>query len=290
MKTRILLASCFAIGLLAGCKGNHSGPSASGGSGGNGGKAVEKKPLAIDWSKEKYTAGEGHGEVHANGTKVWVQMEGFPKGTQYAVGDQKGTIEDSYGSYAEVDVADKLGDVTIDGLEKVDSGLSLKLSYPDGREGESKLPPVDFRYGLAEALKNAEHGPVRFGKEADDPKKTDSLLLVQPMQFKLFGRGGKLSEVDYIAISTQLTEVTGTKTCTGYTDNAGNAMPAMTVNLKESEVVIYDRRTGDVVTKKTFEPDNTCPQFVFTAKDANSMDNYPPDEIIEAWLKTQVKR
>jgi hypothetical protein len=284
----------FAAVLVAGACGksnssnSKSGPSAKGGDSSK--PKPAPKPLDISFHDDELTAGEGKGHVLAMGSNVTFTVEGFPKGTEYEVGDQKGEIEDSYGKNIDVDVKQKLGDTQIDDLEKFDSGLTLTISFPDGRTGSAKVPPVNFKFGLSDFLKKAEHGPVMFGKEGDDPKKTDSLLYPVAMDVKVVGRAGKLSEVDYIALANLSGDAKSTKTCGGYHDNDGKAMPDITLNLKETEVVIYDRRTGDVVQKKTFPPDDECPMFTFQQADQNSTDSSIPEEQVEAWLKTQVKR
>jgi len=67
-------------------------------------------------------------------------------------------------------------------------------------------------------------------------------------------------------------------------------MPDIELQLKETEVVIYNRRTGDEVAKKVFPPNNECPQFTFQRKDERKKDSSKPTRKIEAWLRTQAKR
>jgi hypothetical protein len=64
----------------------------------------------------------------------------------------------------------------------------------------------------------------------------------------------------------------------------------MTLVLKESEAVIYNRRTGDVVEKKVFAPDAECPTFTFTRKDQRDMDGHIPYTPIQAWARSRIKR
>ena len=102
--------------------------------------------------------------------------------------------------------------------------------------------------------------------------------------------GFLLKDVDAVAKAERLPEVKGTKKCTGYKDNAGKPSPDMELQLKETEVIIFERRTGNVVTKKVFPPDTECPMFAFRRADEKGHDSSFPTTEIKAWLKTQIKR
>jgi hypothetical protein len=60
--------------------------------------------------------------------------------------------------------------------------------------------------------------------------------------------------------------------------------------LKETEVTVFDRRTGDLVTKKTFPPDSGCPMFTFRSAGEDTQDSSMPRTKIQSWLRTQIKR
>jgi hypothetical protein len=163
----------------------------------------------------------------------------------------------------------------------VGSELTLKLTLPDGRTGESKISPISFRVHTREIFKEIDHKPVTFGTE---PAGRFDLLLGGGMTGDLIGKSGTLQQIDFFA--THMQDMTGKKTCNGY----NGPKPSIVVNLKPTEVSLWNRRTGDLIEKKTFPPDEDCPMMAMTSGDSDGVDSYPPTETIEAWLKTKIKR
>lgn len=258
-------------------------------------KPSEPKPLPIEWKSDSiqtsFTSGELQGEVYGLGTEYTITLSNFPPGSEYEIGEQKGTVESNVYHLSKVDVRNKLGGYTVEELEKFDPELTLKLKLPDGRQGETKLPPVSFKYSIKDILKKAENSPVLFGEEPEDPKPEDSLYWVDGLIGKEFiGKAGKLNEIDFVAIMIKLSDDKGSKVCTGYKDNSGKAMPDITLLFRETEVTIYNRRTGDVVEQKVFPPNTNCPTLVFKAEGENTEESSHPYAQIESWLRTMIKR
>ncbi len=247
------------------------------------------KPLTITFTNNELKADEVEGQVIASGTNVSMTVFKSVAGLKYKLGDKQGTM-DKYGSNVDVDVKDRLGGTTLDDLAKFDPNLTLELTFPDGRTGSAKVPPVDFKFGLHDLLKKAENGPVLFGTEPDDPNKTDSLLFLSYLDLKVIGKAGKLSEVDYIALARLAAEPKAKKTCSGYQDSNKKPMPDITLLEKETTATIYDRRTGNVVETKVFPPDDGCPMFTMQKEGETTTDSHIPTEKIEDWLRTKVKR
>jgi hypothetical protein len=275
MKTRLLLLVCL---VFAACtkKGRASDEA--------------KKPLEIELlaDKLKLVGEEGEGKTMGSGTEWVLHLERLPYGTRYEVGGTKGEIKDRDDAFVRIDVRDQLAGLTLEQLEKFQPDFVLRLDV-DGRKGETKLPPANMKYGLGDTLKKVENGPVLFGTEPDDPQKTDSMVWAK-MDPQVFGRAGKLFELDWIAVDHQLPTVKGSKTCTGYVDNDKKPMPDFTLRLKETEVVIYDRRTGAVVDKTVLPPDEACPTFTFRSGESKEEDSSTPHGEIEAWLRTKIVR
>jgi hypothetical protein len=94
-----------------------------------------------------------------------------------------------------------------------------------------------------------------------------------------------MQQIDFIA-TQETQDATGKKTCKGY----DGPHPTITINLKPTEVSLWNRRTGDLVEKKVFPPDDECPMMAMTSADSDATDSYPPTEKITAWLKTKIKR
>src|SRR5678815_4645838 len=107
---------------------------------------------------------------------------------------------------------------------------------------------------------------------------------------RFFGRKGKLFELDWILIVGPGEGDHGHKTCSGYSDSSQHAAPDITLVLKDTEAAIHDRRTGDVVAKKTFPPDPACPSLTLVHGDETTSDSTPPYDDIIAWARARVKR
>jgi hypothetical protein len=109
---------------------------------------------------------------------------------------------------------------------------------------------------------------------------------------KLFGPAVLFQDVDQVAITRRLSEIKGRKTCTGYKDRAGKPLPDLTIRFKETEATVFNRRTGAVVQKKVFPPDEACPMFRISIGSGHDreQDSYPPTRDIESWLSSLVER
>lgn len=261
-------------------------------------KKAETKRVEVDWKDERTFVVEGDskkkGEVAVHDGTYQVTLHGFPKGTTWKAGDEKGEVDsDIYDILKLVEVEDRFGTLPAgDAMKgKIDPKLTLTVDEPDGQQIEVELPAASAASSAHAMLERVENGPVLFGKEKPDDKPNENVLyLAGTLSWKLFGKAQTLAEVDRIAIAHQRDEVKGTKTCSGYKDNAGKAMPDLEIQLKETEVKVYDRRKGDVVEEKVFPPDNECPMFAFQSKDDNKKDSSIPTQAIESWLRSLVGR
>ena len=255
----------------------------------------ERKPLQIEWTKD--TIGnskgmiQGGGEVDVSGYKgkYHLTMRNLPKWSKWKVGTQQGKSTHSL-DLVDIEIIDKIAELTWKQLDAVDPMAELELELQDGRFGKTKLPPIGLEYAMRDVLKTAENAPVLFGKEPDDPKKQDSLYWPDgPSDKQIYGKAGKLYELDWVLITRRLPEAKSTKTCGGY-QNKGKPMPDITLALKETEVTIFDRRTGDVVEKKVFAPESTCPMFTFTRAGDTTTDSSVPYAAIDSWVRTKLQR
>ena len=256
-------------------------------------------PLAIEWVKDEKFQVKGSPKQYADvgifrGT-YQVTIYGFPKQTKWSALDKKGVIDsDIYSILKIADMSDKLGDVPADPEKqrdaKLDPGATLALELPNGATASIKLPPSGLGLSVDEALKKIENGPVLFGNEPPGGKPMESILYANGFSSPLFGRATKLRDVYALAKATLLPDVKGTKKCTGYKGKDDKPTSDLELSLKETEVVIYERRTGNVLQKKTFPPDTGCPMFTFRRADETTHDSSIPTQAIEAWLRTQIRR
>jgi hypothetical protein len=103
---------------------------------------------------------------------------------------------------------------------------------------------------------------------------------------KLIGRARRARDVDAIAIVRQLLEVKQTRTCSGYTGDQNKPAPDITLRLKETEVVVYDRRTAKSLRRFVLPPDPGCPGIVISLNPSDrTRDSGAPGAEIEAALR-----
>jgi len=256
---------------------------------------TKTRPLEVEWEKEY---GSPKGKIKDDGGTI--EVSGFqgtyhitlsvPEGGTWKLGEQKGKTQPVY-TLIDLPIQDRIGGYSFEELKAFDPKASLELTLADGRAGSVALPPVDVSYMVEEMLKKAENGPVKFGEEAEDAKQKDSLIWPEGLIGEHFlGKAGKLSELDWVLVAHKLPDEKGSKVCTGYTDSSGNAMPNLTLSLKETEATIYDRRTGDVVEKKLFAPVTECPMFTFRSEGETGSDSDTPYQPIMSWARSRLQR
>lgn len=294
----VLLLLCAALA-TGGCK-NKRDPGASGSPSSKASVTAPKradKPLEIEWHKDDEFRVKGrserYGDVSIYEGNYQITIHGFPEKTRWAVGELKGEIDSAIYDIVKIeDITGRLGEVPIAKLRdhKIDIAKSMTLDLPNGDWIELKLPPADLGLSVERALEKVENGPVVFAGEPADAKPRENIMLLESFDKKVFGRATVLADIDGVAIVRRLEEVKGTKVCSGYTDNSGKPMPNLELQLLETEVVIYERRTGEVWAKKVFPPDSECPMFTLRAPGEDKQDSSKPTQKIEAWLRSEVKR
>lgn len=293
---------CIALSTAPGCKSN-SENAAPAPSPPISAKAPAPRPappaLDIEWVDVKTSFVEKFkvkgspnqtGEASIQQNTYEVTLYGFPRGTKWSALDKNGVTDSaSRATINAVDITEKLGAVPLDQAKqrdvRLDPEASMTLELPNGAKTEIKLPPARVGPAVYNTLKQATTGPVLFGKEPPDEKPMQSIIIGWAMEPEIIGNAKMAKDIDAVAISTQLADVKGTKKCTGYTGGKGD----ITLQLKETELVIYERRTGKQMAKKTFPPDQTCPKFAIQDNKGSANDSSIPVEAMRAWLKTQVK-
>jgi hypothetical protein len=212
-----------------------------------------------------------------------VSLENFPQGVAMELGSASGIVGE-YGGSVALDISDKLGALPVDLSEaKVDPGVPLILKPAAQPPVTIKLQPQRVSFQIDDLLKKAENGPLLFGKEVAHDGPLRSIMVVD-YNHKTFGPAATLADVDALAFQHLLSPPKGTKVCGGYS-SGGKKMPDVSLQLKETEVSVIDRRSGKLLQKKVFAPDASCPMFVMTRSNENQVDSSPPATVIEEWLR-----
>jgi len=297
--TMALVLGLVSLSGLGAC-GNKKGGSSSASS--TGSEPAKKsrppaKPLDVKWdmgtpgSSPKGTVSGGKETIEVLGMKTsyHITLHDFSAGDDWKVADKSGSITSGPITLVDVEMNEKIANTPIANLKEVDPDLKLHLELADGRTGDVPLPKVYFDYGLRELFKGAANGKVTLGKEPDDPNKKDCIAYDEGLELKTFGKCDKVFNIDWIAIKKKGDEK-GSKTCSGYKKDDGTPGHDLTLVLREWTVLLIDRRTGDVVDKKTFPPDPECPMFTYRAAGEDSKDSDISDEPVEDWIRTKIGR
>ena len=253
-------------------------------------------PVEIVWTNEYEFAVKGEPTARGNAMLdkhyLKVILQNFPQGTTMELGSASGIVGNYGSGTVELDVQDKIGALPVDLAEaKLDPGVPLVIKAPNQPPVTVKLMPQRVSFHIDELLKKAENGPLLFtsgGKEPPHEGPPRSIMIVN-YNHSLFGTASTLADLDALAFERLLPEVKGTKVCGGYS-SGGKKMPDLTVQLKETEVTVIDRRTGSVFKKNTFPPDTGCPMFVMTKKGENAVDSSRPGQPIDNWLRSLVRK
>jgi hypothetical protein len=246
-----------------------------------------KGPVEIVWNNEYEFQVKDQaamkGRVILDKSLFKVSLENFPQGMAMELGSATGIVG-SYGGSVALDISEKLGALPVDVSEsKLDPGVPLVLKPADQPPVTIKLQPQRVSFHIDDLLKKAENGPLLFGKEAAHDGPPRSIMVVN-YNHRTFGAAATLADVDALAFEHLLSPAKGSKVCGGYT-SGGKKMPDVSLQLKETEVSIIDRRSGKLLQKKVFVPDASCPMFVMTRSDENQVDSSPPATAIEEWLR-----
>ncbi|WP_437759762.1 hypothetical protein [Sorangium sp. So ce1389] len=256
-------------------------------------------PLELEWSNERKFVVKSdealNGEVSIFEGSYQITFHGFPEGTRWKVAEKSGRIEsDIYDIIKLENVEGQLGKIPIARYRDYLLGPKAKLALelPSGQAGSIELRQVDAAMSILSVLERVKNGPVLFEGEPKQDSGQRNVLLLETASMKLFGQAVLLQDVDLVAITRRLPEIKGRKTCTGYKDRAGDPLPDLTVRFKETETTVLDRRTGAVVQKKIFPPDEECPMFRFSigGDREREQDSYAPTRDIESWLSSLVQR
>ncbi len=209
-----------------------------------------------------------------------IKFEGFQPGTRWIAGERRGQVRSEVFSIEEVaSVRDQFADVPVEELRDYRLGPdeTLIIKTGSGREGSLELRPVTAWLAIRSILEQVEdRRPVTFENESEP---SDELSLYFGSD-DVYGPATTVGEIDLVAIRNRLPGAVGEVICE-YEQGYGGPKKR-TMLLKESEVVVYDRRTAEVVASNRFAPDAECFELPIGAEETFSRS--ASRSTIEPWL------
>ncbi len=219
-------------------------------------------------------------------------FHGFPAGTRWKTGARQGVLTSRVYEIVKLQsIASELGSVPATKIKSHPLGPKdeLAVELPSGQRGTIALEPVPAWSSIVDALRHVENGPVRFEPDAPPRPGTTSVGFVDTLSLEVFGPAEMLRDLDEIAVPHRLSEIKAQQTCSGYKDAKGKPRAPVKYVFKETEVLVFDRRTGAQLARKLFSPEIRCPMFHFSVSEGPA-DSYPASREIHEWLKTRVRR
>jgi hypothetical protein len=294
---RACLVLTFLVG-ASGCCGKVRGLIGKKGAGGSaplglgspgGGIVAGQGPIAVTFLGENFTVSTGgKGRVLSAGDDghLSVTIDHQPTGAVLRAGEAEATIGAGGSTLLRADARKGMGGAKTDTSALYNPGLTLTLTFPDGRTGSAPIPPQKLNmFGLSKFLKSTIGQGYTFPDEPADTKRDIAYFAYAGGKF--IGREGLLREVDLI-IDLERGPTKSLKPCTGYKNKAG-APRTINIELKDTIAVATDRRTGKEVARKVFGPSTRCPSFLMQGKDDDTAESTPASVDAEKWAKTLLR-
>jgi hypothetical protein len=215
-----------------------------------------------------------------------LRFKGFPAGTVLVVDGRTTTM--GADTTEHVDIAELLSrlnptKVLEDGAP-VDPRLAFELRVPGFAPFKAAAPPRPARFDLVRMMAKAVDHAVLFPREAatDPPLAVHSILFVPASSRRatVFGPAATIREIDWIAVAQEL-PARKAGTCKFAPDAPGGSPIYAKHHLVDEEVTIVERKTSNVIEKKTFTATTDCPTSEYEGVATSS-----PDEAeIKRWLR-----
>ncbi len=234
------------------------------------------------------------GSVDVHRGTYELEFDECPEGSQWSSGTEWGVVETT--SALELDrLASQYGTLE---LSKWDTGAfkpkaAVELVLPNGKYTQLRSPPIRTGSDQSSLLRGVQSVPLKFASDAKlSPGKGLSVVLVDDFEVTALGPAKTLGEVIGVAL-VKTGDTKGSKTCTKYVDKKGKPAPDVELKLKETRLVVVDRRNSEELVNKVFPPDETCPDYVavFGTSDTpgdTTTDSATPTKAIVRWLTAQV--
>ena len=206
-----------------------------------------------------------------------LRFSGFPRGSRWRAGDRSGIVDRD--TYAEVaSVREKLAEVPIAQIRSYRVDPETTVFFETNRsEGSVELEPITAWLAIRGLFEQVEdRRPVTF---ENDPEPGDQLSLFSHGDSNFYGPAQIVGEIDLVAFEERLPEVVAELHC----EYDIGEPTEQTLQLLDTEVRVYDRRTAELVASKRFSPEKRCPRSGFGNDETfrRSARRSP----IEAWLR-----
>ena len=195
--------------------------------------------------------------------------------------------DDSPFASLEFDTDFNLGAVTLKDImarTQIDTGLTFEVEVKGHEPATLTVPPISVRYAVSGSFEDVDKGAVVFPGEPDGAGQRDTLLdLGNSTTIKeIYGSNKKVvQDIDLVAKEEHV-ETEQTKKCSGYTNGS------IEFTLYESQMRVYDRRTGDLVAETTLMPRKKCPSFAVTSNGKAALT--VGDKEKKKWFRKQLKK
>ena len=258
-------------------------------SGLDGGPALTLTPL---WSDRELRLAElptAHVRFDVDELSYEMRFQDFPPGTTTVV---LGRAISTGGDHTErLDVAEAIARLSpasaLDDKAPLDPHAGFELRVPGYEPLKAAAPAVRVSREIAQIMEKAIDHSVLFPRETatDPPIAMHSILFVPKSsgETTLFGPAATMRDVDWVAVAEALPARKG-GTCTVTPEEGKPGGPRIIkLSLVDEEVVVVERKTARILSRKSFPAVTDCPTFVTDAIEETS----PDPAAIKRWLRDE---
>jgi hypothetical protein len=234
------------------------------------------------------------GAINTSGDTLSFHATGFPPGTKLTLLGETAVVDDRGAATLSASFLSTVGDWPVTAfLGSFASAKGGIKAPPPTVRGSLTVEPVGrppFQVelqlpasGLHDVLTKVEKGPIHFaGDKPGEPEQRKNVVFADNTYGGIFGSAKVARDIDGIALARRLAG--WSKDCTGYRYSDGTVAPNVKVSIQPTEITVYDRRSGKVLAKQTFDADPSCPRTAL-GKRGHS---YFPEKDVNAWLEQWV--
>ena len=163
--------------------------------------------------------------------------------------------------------------------------VSVKVTSPDG-VAETKATSIPVSAGMfRSALDNVKKGPVRFANEPANVGPARVVAFKDGTTTTFHGKG-RLPELELVAFVESLP--TRNMSCGTYVGQTTGRRVTISNSAYDKEVVVYERKTGRVRTRRTFRA--AMPGCSSSTSSASGSGGFVPSKDLVAYVETLVGR
>lgn len=238
----------------------------------------------------RYELGDGADRVIFD-----VEAEGLPPETEVDVSGTSGEADSSGALALRAEAPVALGEIRIgniaEELVELDLDVPITIAAPEADVLEERVPPIHVSRIVGESLIEVPEGGVTFPGEPEEGREGSAIAALEADALhrpSVVGDAETVSDLGWVAIA-ELHDSGREATCAYELEETG-AETTLPVAQYDAAVTIYDRRTGEAVAERTFEPEDECPRRVAITGRTQELEKSAEISVARPWIEDELER